>query len=314
MAIASLQHRIALRSMRVLLGAICLLCLAELSWAAEALRVSVVLSDSNAPYQTFAKSFQQNLPAGIHVHVLERPEDFSGDAQDTDLVVTVGVKAAELVSANTRLPILAAMIPSSKYAELSEKHARPLSAIFIDQPWARQISLLQAALPGHHKVSVLHSSDTRTDITGLRKKLTERGYKPVFKALRSNATLYADLEEAMENSDVLFAIPDNAIYNSGNIRNILLSTYRRRIPLIGLSQAYVNAGALYAIFSTPEQLAAQSSKAAVAFAKSAKLSEPQYPELYTIAVNQEVARTLGLNISSAELLHMQVEQASGGTR
>lgn len=314
MVITSLQLRIPLKGVRLLLGAICLMCLSGFSWAAESLRVAVVLSDSNALYQTFAKAFQQNLPTSIQAHVLDRPEDFSGNAQTADLVVTVGVKAAELVSAKTQLPVLAAMIPHSKYAELAGRPPRQLSAIFIDQPWTRQISLLQAALPGRNKIAVLHSSGTRTDLPELRKKLAERGYKPVFKALHSNEMLYADLEEVLENSEVLFAIPDNAIYNSGNIRNILLSTYRRGIPLVGLSQAYVNAGALYALFSTPEQLAAQSSRAMLAFAKVGRLAEPQYPELYTIAVNQDVARTLGLNIGSAELLHMQVEQASGGTR
>ena len=41
------------------------------------------------------------------------------------------------------------------------------------------------------------------------------------------------------------------------MRNILLTSYRRGVPLVGLSQAYVNAGALAAIFSTTEQLAEQ---------------------------------------------------------
>jgi len=76
--------------------------------------------------------------------------------------------------------------------------------------------------------------------------------------LRSKDTLFSDLDELLIDSDVLLAVPDSEIYNSNSIRNILLSSYRRGIPLVGFSQAYVKAGALCAIFSTPEQLAATS--------------------------------------------------------
>ena len=56
----------------------------------------------------------------------------------------------------------------------------------------------------------------------------------------------------VENSEVLLGVPDGVIYNSNNIRNILPSSYRRGIPLIGFSQGYVRAGAFFvcAVFHT----------------------------------------------------------------
>ncbi|HEX5364739.1 MAG TPA: ABC transporter substrate binding protein [Gallionella sp.] len=290
-----------------------LLCLVPLVSSAEALRVLVVLSDAAAPYQAFAKTFRQNLPVSIKTSLIERAEDFSGDEGGADLIVTVGVKASYWVTQRTTTPVLAALIPSSRYAELLAKHPRTsqLSAIYLDQPWARQAGLLRAALPERRNIGVLYSADTKLDLRALKEALSRQGFTLIAKLLKNNDTLFADLEEVLENSDVLLAIPDGTIYSSNHIRNILLSSYRRGIPLMGSSQAYVNAGALCAIFSTPEHLAAQASVATLVFADTHRLPEAKYPELYSIAVNREVGRTLNITIKSTELLQFQVEKTQG---
>ncbi|MFA7282747.1 MAG: hypothetical protein WC100_21885, partial [Sterolibacterium sp.] len=79
------------------------------------MRVLMVLSDGQKLYQNFTNSFQQNLPTSIQVAVVERAEDFSAEAQKADLILSVGVKAAEAVAGKTRTPLLAAMIPHNRY-------------------------------------------------------------------------------------------------------------------------------------------------------------------------------------------------------
>lgn len=130
----------------------------------------------------------------------------------------------------------------------------------------------------------------------------------IAKQTTSPGNLFDDLDDVLLRSDVLLAVPDSEVYNSNNIRNILLTSYRHGIPLVGFSQALVNAGALVAVFSTPEQLAAQASATTISFAQQKRLPDAQSPALYSIAVNQEVARTLGGTIKSAELLHLQVDK------
>lgn len=302
-----------MRPCKIFLGWIFLLSLPLFAYGANDLRILVVLSESMTPYQTFAKTFEQNLSANFHVSVLQHPESFSANDQQPDLIVTVGVKATDWMMGKTATPILAVMIPSAKYSDLLEKPARTrqISAIYIDQSWARQVALISAALPERSSIGVLYSSEARLNLPELHSELDRHGYKLVAKQMQSNETLSSDLEDVLARSDVLLAIPDGNIFNSSNIRNILLSSYRQRIPLVGLSQAYVNAGALCAIFSTPEQFAAQASIATTLFAQTRHLPNPQPPMLYTIAVNQEVARALGATTKSADLLHMQVDKERG---
>lgn len=279
--------------------------------AADELRVLLVLSDSNPLYQSFANAFKKNLSTNVQVGVAERAEEFSGNRQTVDLIVTVGTRAAEWVAGRTTTPMLAVMIPSPKYVDLLAKRppAAQTSAIYLDHSWARQVEFLRAALPERSKIGVLYSPATRLDIDELRKRMAVHGATLIAKQSTSPSSLFDDLEDILSRSEVLLAVPDSAIYNSNNIRNILLTSYRHGIPLVGFSQAYVNAGALCALFSTPEQLAAQAGTITNTFALLRRLPDAQFPVLFSVAVNQEVARTLGTTIKADELLRLQVDKS-----
>lgn len=279
---------------------------------ADALRVRLVLSDSTPPYQQFATTFGKALAASQAGAVIT--ESQSVNEADIDLIVTVGMKAAELAAANASAQVLAVMIPKGGFDELqflaaSQKTALSISAIYLDQPWDRQLDFLRAVLPERRTVGLLHSPDTRIDIARLRQDIAIRGGSLVAKPARSADRLFSSLDLILDDIDVLLAIPDSTIYSSGNIRNILLTSYRHGVPLVGLSQSYVNAGALCAIFSTPEQLADQAGSAVALFARSRRLPDSQYPAAFTIAVNQQVARSLGIALPSPEEIRSRMNKA-----
>jgi putative ABC transport system substrate-binding protein len=301
------------RRWRLCCGLILLLLLPSSAYCASDMRILVVLSDNLTPYENFANTFRQNLPASFQVTILENPERFSENDQGKDLIVSVGAKATDWITGKTRTPILAVMVPGAEYTGQPEKpsQTRQITAIYIDQPWSRQLALLNAALPGRRNVGVLYSPDTKLNLQALRNELNGHGYKLTTRKVLSNESLATDLKEVLQHSDVLLAVPDSNVFNSSNIRYILLSSYRQHVPLVGLSQAYVNAGALCAIFSTPEQFAAQASVMANQFAQTRRLAEPQTPLLYTIAVNQDVARALNVTTQSADLLRMKIDNAQG---
>lgn len=279
---------------------------------AETLTVRLIMSDSSPPYQQFAAMFNKALAASKVDVLVTESLDFNGP--NTDLIVAVGMKATKLAATQTGTPVLAVMIPKMGYEELlaqipQKKPTRTISAIYLDQPWDRQLDFLQVALPKRHRIGLLYSSDSRFDIARLRQEIANRDGSLVAQPVRSADRLFSSLENVLDDSDVLLAIPDSAIYNSSNIRNILLTSYRHGIPLIGLSQSYVSAGALCAIFSTPEQLAEQASSAALLFARTRQLPGSQYPVAFTIAVNQQVARSMAIELPSPDAIRSQMDKS-----
>jgi len=87
-----------------------------------------------------------------------------------------------------------------------------------------------------------------------------------------------------------------------------------KIPLIGLSQSYVNAGAIAAIFSTPDQMAKQTAMTALQFIKSGKLPSSQYPSEFSIAENLQVAKSLGIELPAPESIRGQMLRGKSGNK
>lgn len=284
------------------------LLLPSLSWAEGDLHVLLLLSERAAPYQTFANTFKQNLPPNFKLQIIEQADSYV-DNPATDVVVTVGVKAAQR-AVQTQHPMLAAMLPSTQWQSWLSQRPKAIasSAIYLDQSLQRQAEFLRVALPLRKKIGVLYSFDSTLDVAVLRKILNRHGATLVEQQSSYHADLFEGLHAVLQHSEVLLAMPEASIYNSNSIRNILMESYRQRVPLVGYSQAYVNAGALCAIFSTPEQLAAQASEVVLNFAQTQRLPAAQYPSLFSIAVNDGVAHALGIAIDTPELLRLRLNK------
>jgi ABC-type uncharacterized transport system substrate-binding protein len=116
------------------------------------------------------------------------------------------------------------------------------------------------------------------------------------------------LDGVLEESEALLVLPDTDVYNAGTIRNILLTSYRKQVPLIGISQAYVKAGALCAIYSTPVQIAVQTAEAIRQYSTTTKLPASQFPKEFDVSVNTQVARSLNIPIKDAEKLRDEIRR------
>lgn len=286
-------------------------CLAGHSQAAT-FGITVVLSENTAPYREFADAFVRELGSDKDWAKVITSDD---PIPSTDLVIAVGSKAAVRAGARKTPAILNVLITRSKYDELlhelpQRQDVSSFSSIFLDQPLSRQVHLLAAALPDRHAVGILYSEPGQ-DTAKLQYELNKHGYHLHAQAVHSEAALPQSLETLLEDSEVLLAEPDATIYNGLTIRNILVSTYRAKVPMIGYSAAYVRAGALCAIFSSPAQIAAQAARAAREFNRQGTLPPPQYPQEFEVLVNRQVAESLDINIKSDASLLMEIKAAEG---
>ena len=297
-----------------LLLAILLSCVAISTHAATDIKVTLVLSDNNPIYQRFAKTYQDNLPTNHNLSVIIGADSYLADTQSSDLVVTVGSKAASSLVGKTTKPMLLTMLTSNLFPELAKRRPAPsqLSALYVDQPWSRHFELLFAALPQTQRIGVLNSSESGIEPDELSKLAARHEAKLIVNLAPNSESLFHALEDTLSHSDVLLAIPDSQIYNSNNIRNILMTSYRHQVPLIGFSKGYVNAGALCAVYSSPEALARQAGAMTLAYTQGKHLPPAQFPIEYEVATNIEVARTLGIKLKTVEQLHQQLQRAEGG--
>lgn len=279
---------------------------------AEPLRVTVLLAEEGVAYREFALSFaveaeRKNLPLSISQTDTLPP--------DTGLIVAVGIRSATM-ALNSHAPVLNVLVSKVGFGKLLHdlpvhREKNTFSAIYLDQPSRRQIDLITSALPEAKNIGLLFSAQL-PEIASLRKAVAENRLVLHEQKIGSADSLHRDLLALLQISDVLLAVPDAQIYNSSTMRNILLSTYRNEVPVVGLSVPYVRAGALCAVFSTPDQIAAQAADVAGQFLATGRLPPAQYPIEFDVMVNRQVARSLGIQIKEPAALIRQIKAASAG--
>lgn len=108
-----------------------------------------------------------------------------------------------------------------------------------------------------------------------------------------------DLLNRIAQTDALLALPDAAIYNAENFRNILLSTYRHKQGVIGFSADMVKAGALGTTYSDVEDINTQVAEIAAAYVAGGQLPAPQFPRYFRTIVNEGVAKSLDVTVDDA---------------
>ncbi|MEC5161640.1 ABC-type uncharacterized transport system substrate-binding protein [Janthinobacterium sp. CG_23.3] len=95
----------------------------------------------------------------------------------------------------------------------------------------------------------------------------------------------------------LLVMPDGALYNPENIRNILMTSYRHNQSVIGFSAGLVKAGALASIYSDNDDIHAQIEELIGEVDGTGKVPEPQYAKYYSVIVNDDVAESLNLVVN-----------------
>lgn len=238
----------------------------------------------------------------------------TGDVDDEALaqrrvIVTVGSEAARTVAALApRTAVLHTLLPRDAYERLPSPGAARRSAIFLDQPVERQIALIVEALPEWRRLALLVGPQSRALATKLAAEARAQALEVSVENIASDREIYPALQRLLAERAVLLALPDSLVFNSYTIQNVLLTSYRHRSPLVGFSPAYVRAGALLGLYSTPRQIGQQAAEAVKAVLAGRELPRPQAPRLFEVGINQNVADSLGIQLDSAAAIAARVSR------
>lgn len=272
----------------------------------------IALSDTGGVYAETAEALRAEVerthPGRIDWRVALSVQ-FRKTRPEPQWVVAVGSSALRdmqdlFADDPTPPPLLAVLIPRLAFERIADParlRAGQISAVFLDQPPARQMELARLAIPSLRALGVLLGGESRAAAAALEKAARERGVELLARQVVSDG-LFPALQALLPEVDGLLAVPDPVVFNSRTAANILAATYRQRIPLIGFSPAYARAGALVSLYSTPEQVGVRGGEVLRQAFSARTLPPPQWPRDFVVTVNQDVARSLGLAIEEAQLV------------
>lgn len=268
----------------------------------------VIITSSNSNYQKrTANTIHQRLEAnGARTIIISAEDIISSEHNVKTLYVAIGEHAInslfEYDSNAFVLRINSKKIPESRYTSAQ-------SDLLTAQPDCRHILLIKSIDPDWSTVGVLSSIDSLDNAAALTRCAIKHNINLQVYAILDETDLMVTLESTIENNKVLLAIADPLIYNNHTVKNILLTAYRQRKPVIGYSESFVQAGAVAAVYTPPESVG---DKAAMIisgfFSNNWQFDKNIYTTSdYSISTNTQVATSLELNLPDKETIRQHIE-------
>lgn len=272
--------------------------------------VYLLLSGEQPYYQEVSAVFEKALAEQPSApRVLASGLDQSLQVAADGAVVAIGSRASEFALRHfPNADILSLLMPIAAWDELCERlpGSGRRAAVVIDQPLERPLTLGQLLVPSARQVGAVFGPASVGSRPQLINAARRRGMELVFADLDSDDNPIGVLSPLVQKTDLFIAVADRAVFNKSVAKWLLYLSFRQKVSVIGFSQSYAKAGALGAVYSSPENIGRHGAELMASLLASeggvAIGAEPwrtYYPKYYTLEINREVAR--GLNISVPEL-------------
>ena len=156
-----------------------------------------------------------------------------------------------------------------------------------------RLELLRQLLPRRLTLGALYIDDAagRQDVSSLESAAQSLGLQFVTYPIDLQYSLDAQLERLSNKFDVLIGTYDLRIFSSSHAQSILLFSYKHRIPLFGLSDAWTRAGAIASVDWDFEDIGRQCGEIALKElrtpASNSKAASPPRRVVYSLNIRAE---------------------------
>ena len=283
-------------------------------------RITFVVSKSSTTYTNVVELVQkklQNYTNRDYLYSTFEAKSFTEINQDfeSDLIVTVGTIAAEAaMKKNLNAPVLMVLLTDSAFSVLAtqyygsvvEAHESRVSLITLDQPFSRSIKLSKLLIPGVKTVGIMTGPASSKKNEVIYNQAAAEGIASKIVTIKLADNPVHKLEPIIEASDVFIPLPDNRLINIATAKWILQLSFRDKVPVIGYSKTYLDAGALAAIYSSIENVAQQTAQFIWKF-KPDSHGHSYEPADFSIEFNRSVAANLNIRLESEYFYRHQLK-------
>ena len=267
----------------------------------------VIITSSNSNYQQqTSASIREKLESnGAMAIIISTDDIISASRNVKTLYVAIGEHAIkslyEYDSDAFVLRISSRKNPDYKYTSAQ-------SDLITAQPDCRHIQLIKSINPEWSTIGVLSSLGSIDIAAALTKCAIRQNINLRVYAITDNTDLLVTLEAAIEDNKAMLAISDPLIYNTNTVKNILLTAYRHRKPVIGYSDSFVQAGAIAAIYTSPESVGDKAAKIISGFfSNNWQFNKNIYVTGdFSISTNTQVATSLDITIPGEESIRNSI--------
>jgi putative ABC transport system substrate-binding protein len=258
-------------------------------------RVSALLSQGTAPYQTALAAFRRAWDGPVSVHSLEFEADALEKlkAEHPEIVLAVGVRAARLVQGLGEVPVV--------YCMVLEPHANGLGAPLVvggplEVPAEVQLAELKRLLPSVQRVGLVYNPARSAAQLVEAQLAAEKLSLTLLAEPASSAAQFPDaLKKLVPKAQALWLMADPTVVTQDTFRLMLESAMANRLPLLAFGDEFVRRGALLALSPDFEGAGAEAARLAREISQGKKPVEvTPAAAKWRLVVNRSTATALGI--------------------
>jgi len=271
-----------------------------LSGIASGKELLVLASERSSATVEFSEQLSRSLSGQAWHITTVSPDELARNPHllRADLWISIGPEATR--AAMTRghaAPLIATLLSRGTFDRLLAENASDAgrtTALVIDQPFERQLQFIRLLLPEKRRPGVLVGPETRARTPRLALLAGDVGMALEIEDVGDEYATLPAASRLLARADVFVALPEARIFAPQELRALLHASYRFQRPMIGYSQAFVDAGALAALYATPTQVANQIAE--MVRGRTRPAAPIVFSSQFTVAYNRQTARALGIDL------------------
>lgn len=220
--------------------------------------------------------------------------------KESSLVLAIGTKAAQVAKRSTRAPVIFCAVANPVESGLVasfESSGGNIAGVVLDPDPKDVFASLKELLPSVGKIGVLYDpKKSATAVERARRAASELKIELVTRAV-DDAEKLPDALGELGAVDAIWTPIDGTVVNGRTARFLIHTSMRKRVPLIGFSEAMVRAGAMLGFSSDIAESGRQAAEIAKRVLKGdirAPALPVAYPRRPLLMVNEIVAERMGL--------------------
>jgi putative ABC transport system substrate-binding protein len=176
---------------------------------------------------------------------------------------------------------------------------RPNTAgMYMGTPIKEYLDLVASFLPSLKNICVIATPEVL--------EVLDKSNQPHLTAYQArNAYDFVDTIKGLDAADALLLLPDISLLTKTAIEESYLFSFRKKVPLLGISKKYVRQGALFALEFDPRQVGRRLGRMAAAslLGKGIAHNQALPAQHFNLYINRETAKKMGIIIPAEMLAH-----------
>ena len=212
------------------------------------------------------------------------------------LILAIGPQAAQVARAEVRgIPVVFLLVRNPRQYGLEGDN---IAGISLDVPIEAQLAMYRSLVPTLQVIGVIYDPEKTGALVKEAGEVAERFGLRVFAApVASQAEVPAALRNLLGKVDALWMLPDETVVTSESLTFLLLTAFKHNLPVLTISDAFVEAGALAALSADYTDAGRQACQLAREI-ENGRLPAAQAsivpPTKVNMAINLQTAGQLGL--------------------